>query len=193
MKKTIIWIALFAIVLSACAPAVTPEPTATPDIMGTTEALAREMVSGTLTAMPTNTPPPTETPLPTETPTPAATETETPTPEPTLAPTLPPFYGEFAPAGLPTGVNKGYVLFQNDSKIKPVHLNIHGTTAQGERPYYYKWTFSEGQHRWDIPFGTYDYVIFLGEKKIFSGTFRINNTDKTTFFIRDDKVNIAGP
>lgn len=191
MKKFINWGLLLAFTLAACAPAPEPEPT--PDIPGTTEALAREMVSGTLTAMPTNTLPPTETLLPTETPLPSETPLPTETLTPTAEPTLPPFYGEFAPAGLPSGVNKGYVLFQNETKIKPVHLNIHGTTAQGERPYYYKWTFHESQHRWDLPFGTYDYVIFLGEKKIFSGSVRINNSDKTTFFIRDDKVVIAGP
>ena len=193
MKKIIIWIILLSFLLAACAPAVTPEPTPTPDIMGTTEALANEMVSGTLTAMPTNTSLPSETPLPTETPLPSETPTPAETATPTAAPTLPPFYGEFAPAGLPAGVDKGYILFQNETKIKPIHLNIQGTTTQGEKPYYYVWTFHESQHRWDLPFGTYDYVIFVGDKKTFYGSFRVSNWDKTTFFIRDNKVVIAGP
>ncbi|PKN91735.1 MAG: hypothetical protein CVU44_17630 [Chloroflexi bacterium HGW-Chloroflexi-6] len=193
MKKTIIWIVLLSFVLAACAPAATPEPTATPDIMGTTEALAKEMVSGTLTAMPTNTPLPTATSLPTETPLPSETPLPAETATPTPAPTLPPFYGEFAPAGLPQGVDKGYILFENETNIRPVSLNISGTTAQGARPYYYVWTFHESQHRWDLPFGTYNYVIFLGDKKTFYGSFRINNTDKTTIFIKDNKVVIAGP
>jgi len=191
MKKTFTWIMLLVVGLSACAPATPPTPT--PDIPGTTEALAREIVSGTLTAMPTNTLPPTETPLPTETPPPSETPTETPSPTPTITPTLPPFYGEFIPAGLPAGVNKGYILFENETKISPIHLNIQGTTEQGERPYYYKWSFEGRQHRWDLPFGTYDYVVFVGDKKIFYGSFRIYNTDKTTFYIRDNKVVIAGP
>lgn len=193
MKNMMIWLTLtlLATGLAACAPATPPPPT--PDIPATTAALAQEIVSGTLTAMPTPTLPPSETPTPTETLTPTATATETATPEPTITATIPPFYGEFAPAGLPPGVDKGYVLFNNETKIRPVYLNITGITAQGERPYYYKWTFHESQHRWDLPFGTYDYVIFLGDKKMYSGSFRINNYDKTTFFIRENKLNIAGP
>jgi hypothetical protein len=193
MKKTIIWIVLLSFVLAACAPAATPEPLPTVDIMGTTEALAKEMVSGTLTAMPTNTPLPTSTFLPTEIPLPSETPTPAETATPTPAPTLPPFYGEFAPAGLPKDVNRGYILFENETKIRPVSLNITGTTTQGERPYYYVWTFHESQHRWDLPFGTYNYVVFLGDKKMFSGEFRISNWDKTTFYIRENKVVIAGP
>ena len=193
MKKTILWMLSMVILLAACAPAVQGEPTATPDIAGTTEALAQEIVSGTLTAMPTATPTATETATPTETSTPSMTPTETATLEPTATATLPPFYGEFAPAGLPQGVDKGFVLFENETNITPVYINISGTTAQGERPYYYKWNFSERQHRWNLPFGTYNYVIFLGEKKVFYGSVRIYNYDKTTIFIREDKVKIVGP
>jgi hypothetical protein len=192
MKKLINWGLLLAFTLSACAPAAAPVPTV--DTQATIEALAMEIVASTLTAMPTETPLPTETSTPTDTPLPTETPTETPTPEPTITPTMPVFYGEFAPAGLPQGVNRGYLLFQNDSKINPIHLNFHGTTDQGERPYYYKWTFEGRQHRWDIPFGTYNYVIYVGDRRMHSGTVRINNSDKTTFFIREEnKLNIAGP
>jgi hypothetical protein len=193
MKKNLLLLFAISLLIAACAPAATPEPSATPDIPGTTEALAQEIVASTLTAMPTNTLTPTATFTPTETPLPTATFTETPTLEPTATATLIPFWGEFAPAGLPQGVNKGYILFENETNIKPVYLNIQGTTEQGERPYYYKWSFEERQHRWDLPFGTYTYVIFLGEKKMFTGTFRINNYDKTTFFIRENMVKIVGP
>lgn len=193
MKKLFLLIILFAILLSGCSPAESIPPTATVDIPGTTEALAGTIVAGTLTAMPTNTAPPTETPLPTETLPPTATETETPTSTPTIAATLPPFYGEFAPAGLPAGVDKGLVKVSNETKIKTVSLNIQGTTAQGERPYYYRWTFSESSYVFSLPFGTYNYVIFVGEKLMYSGAFRIYNYDKTTIFIRDGKVVIVGP
>jgi hypothetical protein len=192
MKKPILLMTLLAVMFSACAPAAEPVPTV--DTQATIEALALEIVAGTLTAMPTETPLPTETSTPTETPLPTETPTETPTLEPTITPTLPVFYGEFTPAGLPTGVNRGYLLFQNDSKINPIYLNFQGTTDQGERPYYYKWTFEGRQHRWDIPFGTYNYVIYVGDRRVHSGTVRINNSDKTTFFIREEnKLNIAGP
>jgi hypothetical protein len=191
MKRFLLIATLFALLTACGGQAQTPAPTV--DVQATISSLSGTMAAGTLTAQPTATLTPTSTPEPpTETPVPP-TETATPSPEPTGTPTLPVFYGEFAPAGLPSGVNKGYILFENETKIKPIHLNINGTTAQGERPYYYKWTFEERQHRLNIPFGTYDYVVFLGDKKLFVGTFRINNFDKTTFFIRDDKVVIVGP
>lgn len=185
-------------VLTACSGQAQP-PAPTADMNATVAALSGTMTAGTLTAQPTQTPSPAPTFTPEATATftlePTATFTPEPTatftPEPTA--TLPPFYGEFIPAGLPADVLKGYILFENQSNIKPVHLNIQGTTEQGERPYYYKWTFEERQHRHYLPFGTYTYVIFLGEKKMFSGSVRINNFDKTTFFIRDDKVVIVGP
>ncbi len=191
MKRFFLTLLLLT-VLTACSGQA-QEPVPTVDVNATIAAISSTMMAGTLTAQPT------ETPLPTSTFTPEPTATFTLTPEPTATftpeptATLPPFYGEFIPAGLPSGVLKGYILFENETKISPVHLNIHGTTAQGERPYYYKWTFEERQHRHYLPFGTYDYVIFLGDKKMFSGSVRINNFDKTTFFIREDKVVIVGP
>lgn len=190
MKKNLLLFTLFTF-LTACSQTQAPVPTV--DVNATIAAMSGTMMAGTLTAQPTQTPLPTSTftPEPTATFTVTPTPTETHTPTPTA--TLPPFYGEFAPAGLPNGVNKGYLLFENETDISPIHLNFHGTTAQGEKPYYYKWTFETRQHRHNIPFGTYDYVIFLGDKKIFSGTIRINNFDKTTFFIRKDKVVIVGP
>lgn len=191
MKRLFLMLTLLTVLTACSGQAQTPVPTV--DVNATIAAMSGTMMAGTLTAQPTQTPLPTAT----FTPEPTATFTTTPTPTETLTPTptatLPPFYGEFTPAGLPPGVNKGYILFENETKIRPVHLNIQGTTAQGERPYYYRWTFDGRQHRHNLPFGTYDYVIFLGEKKMFSGSFRINNFDKTTFFIRDNKVVIAGP
>ncbi len=183
---------LMLTLLTACSgQAQTPAPTV--DVNATKAALAGTMMAGTLTAQPTQTPLPTST----FTPEPAATFTITPTPTETLTPTptatLPPFYGEFTPAGLPAGVRRGYILFENETNIRPVYLNIQGTAEQQEKPVYYRYTFEGRQHRYDIPFGTYDYVIFLGEKKMFSGSVRINNFDKTTFFIRDNKVVIVGP
>ncbi|PWH13922.1 MAG: hypothetical protein DDG60_09435 [Anaerolineae bacterium] len=191
MKRFAFLFILLALLAACSGPAQTPVPTV--DVNATIAALSGTMMAGTLTAQPTQTP----TATTTFTPEPTATFTLTPEPTATFTPeptaTFIPFYGEFTPAGLPAGVDRGYVLFQNDSSIKTVHLNIQGTTAQGERPYYYKWTFEERQHRHNLPFGTYQYVIFLGEKKMFSGSFRIYNYDKTTFFIRDDKIVIAGP
>ncbi len=192
MKRFLLFAALLAL-LTACSGQAQPPAPPTADINATVAALAGTMMAGTLTAQPTETPLPTSTPLPpTETPLPP-TETPTNTPEPTIPPTPIPFYGEFAPAGLPYDVNKGHLLFENESSIKKVHLNFNGTTAQGEKPYYYKWTFEERFHRHYMPFGTYNYVIYLGDKKMFSGSFRINHFDKITFFLYDDKIIIVGP
>ncbi len=191
MKRFFLILILLTVLTACSSQAQSPAPTV--DVNATIAALSGTMMAGTLTAQPTETPLPTSTftPQPTATFTLTPTLTETLTPTPTA--TLPPFYGEFVPAGLPNGVNRGLVLFENETQIRPVHLNIQGTTAQGEKPYYYRWTFDESRHKYDLPFGTYDYVIFLGEKKIFSGSVRIYNFDKTTFFIREDKVVIAGP
>jgi len=173
MKRLFLILTMLTVLTACGGQAQAPVPTV--DVNATIASLSGTMMAGTLTAQPT------QTPLP----------TSTFTPEPTA--TLPPFYGEFAPAGLPDGVNKGYVLFENETKIKPVHLNFQGTTLQGERPYYYKQTFEERQHRFNPPLGTYTYVIYLGDKKMFSGSLRLTGPDKTTFFIRDDKVVISGP
>lgn len=192
MKKFVYAIFLLTFGLAACAPAAEPVPTV--DIQATAGAMAQEIVAGTLTAMPTATATATEPPIPTETPVPSETPTETPSPEPTITPAVQILYGEFAPAGLPDGINRGYVLFENESKINPIYLNFQGTTAQGELPYYYTFRFEGRQHRWDLPFGTYNYVIYVGEKRMHSGTVGIANYDKTTFFIREEnRLNIAGP
>jgi len=191
MKRLFLILTMLTVLTACGGQAQAPVPTV--DVNATIASLSGTMMAGTLTAQPTQTPLPTSTftPEPTATFTLTPEPSATPTPEPTA--TLPPFYGEFAPAGLPDGVNKGYVLFENETKIKPVHLNFQGTTLQGERPYYYKQTFEERQHRFNPPLGTYTYVIYLGDKKMFSGSLRLTGPDKTTFFIRDDKVVISGP
>ncbi len=191
MKRFFLTLTLLTMLTACGGQAQTPAPTV--DVNATIAAISGTMMAGTLTAQPSQTPLPTST----FTPQPSATFTITPEPTATFTPeptaTLPLFYGEFTPAGLPASINRGYILFENETKIRPVTLNIQGTTDQQERPVYYRYTFEERQHRYNIPFGTYQYVIFLGEKKIFSGSFRINNFDKTTFFIREDKVVIVGP
>lgn len=195
MKRFFLTLTLLALLTACSGQAQTPAPTV--DVNATVAAFSSTMMAGTLTAQPTDTPLPTPTSTSTFTPEPTATFAITPTSTETLTPTptvtLPPFYGEFTPAGLPAGVRRGYILFENETKISPVYLNITGKAERQDKPVYYRYTFEGRQHRYEIPFGTYDYVIFLGEKKMFSGSFRINNFDKTTFFIRDNKVVIIGP
>lgn len=74
-KNTVI-VLLIVILLSACAPAKTPEPVA---LVNTATA-----IPPTATPLPTDTQTPTLTPTPTETPTPTATATDIPTATPTL-------------------------------------------------------------------------------------------------------------
>jgi hypothetical protein len=191
MMKNYLLLALLLVLLCAgCAPAVKVTPSATFDIPATTEALAGTIVAGTLTAMPTRTPPPTqtETPIPpTETPLPP---TETASPSPTLTPE--PFFGTLAAAGLPNNGKMGFIKVDNNSDFMPITLTIQGVTASGEKPIYIAYKI-ERSFTFEIPFGSYTYVVDLAGKRTLSGDFRINNYDKTTINIQNNKVIITGP
>ena len=82
MSRTLIMIAVVAVLMGACqaAPTATPAPTASPT--ATASPTPRPTSTPTPTATPTPTPTPTATPRPT--PTPTATPTPTPTPFPDL-------------------------------------------------------------------------------------------------------------
>ncbi len=188
MKKLLIYALLFVFAISACAPAVAT-PTVEPvNVDATIAAHAAEYVAGTLTAMPTNTPLPTETPTstpePTFTPEPTATETAT------VTPTVALFIGSLESSDT-SGLPKGLFVIFNEAK-SPAVVTIQGVTQPGEKAVYYSWLV-EKIFKFDIPFGSYTYYINVSDKKIFTGSFRINNYDKTEMHILLTKVNILGP
>lgn len=191
MEKICLLLISFALGLSACAPATPPAPT--PDEAATISALAQTMVAETLTAVPTltATPPPSATPIPAsatpaETTIPGATASAAPLASPTL------FEGTLAPAGLPNDERVGWIVLSNESDFKDGTITLNGVTSVGEKPVYFSYAFTR-LLKFYLPWGTYKYYITAGDKKHFSGEFRINNWDKTTIVIRNDKLLVRGP
>ncbi|NCP88100.1 MAG: hypothetical protein CO094_13490 [Anaerolineae bacterium CG_4_9_14_3_um_filter_57_17] len=195
MKKILLLLVIFIIGLSACAPATRPPPT--PDEAATISALAETMVAETLTAAPTATASltPTETPIP-ATPTPAetATPSETPTETTTLTPAVSPtqFQGTLAANGVPNDGRVGLIVVSNESDFKNATITLTGVSANGNYPLYLSYAFTRILS-FEIPWGTYKYYVTIGDKKSYSGEFRINNWDKTMIVIRNDKLLVRGP
>lgn len=190
MKKILLTLILAAL-LGACAPTATPEPTA--DAAATISVQASTIVASTLTAQPTATPIPTNTPEPSATFTPIP-PTETPAaPTATLTPLASPtvFQGTLAPydvSGLPTGLFR----IENSSGEESIVVTIQGTTKPGEKPVYYSYLVTK-VFLFDIPWGSYNYTVQIGTKKLYTGTFGIANKDKTTMRVFLNKIVIVGP
>jgi hypothetical protein len=189
MKRLLLILTLLAL-LSACAPAQTPQPTL--DVAATIESLSGTMTAGTLTALPTATTQPSSTPeLPTATLT-LPTETSTPTLEPTATLTPEPFFGTLDPLGA-GDYKTGLFLIENNSGEAFIIVNISGTTNQGNpKPWYYTDKITSTT-LFNIPWGDYSYSVQIGTKKTLSGSFIIRNKDKTTMRVSKDKVIVVGP
>lgn len=185
MKRILIFLLLISSLLAACGPAPTPEPTA--DIIATAKSISQTMVAGTLTAQPTATPLPTDTPtppLPTDTPTATVTATSTET----LTPV--PFVGCFAPAGvgnIPTDLFR----FENNTK-QTLRISLNGVSFTGNQTVNCSYIVTLS-YNVEIIWGNYNYAVQIGTKKTIQGTFMINNDDKTTMHIYDNKVAVTGP
>ncbi len=196
-----------AFLLAACGPAPATAPAI--DAVATIDSYAATMIAEALTAMPTPTTPPTETPAPLPTETPLALPSDTPSSQPadataTLEPsatpdlfypatkTPTPFLGTLAPLGL-DGLPLGVFLIENNTEYKNrVLVSIYGVTSPGEKPVYYAYEIGT-RFLFNIPFGTYNYTVNIADKKTFTGSFRINNYDKTTMRISLTKIQILGP
>jgi hypothetical protein len=189
MKRLLFATLVIALLLPACGPVPTPVPT--PDIPATTQAMTNEIVASTLTAMPTATATaiPTQTSLP-----PTATATFTPEPTGTSTPTETatsiPFQGTLAPAGLDGTLPVKKFLVENNSS-KTVKLFITGVSSPGDKPLYYEYEIT-GSFAFDIVWGSFQYLVYVGNRQ-FSGSFRINNYDKTVMHVYTNKVVVTGP
>jgi hypothetical protein len=196
MHKVIFTLTIAAVFMGACG--LVPSPVPTVDVTAvyqTAEAGVATSVEQTLEAMPTATLRPTETPIPpTETPaytdTPVFTETPSPTATLAVTNTSVPFQGS-TPSG--SDVGKTCLLrIENKSSIRPITIAFDGVSPNGNTPFYYAYQV-ELVMMFQLPWGSWNYWIKLGDKKEFRGSFRINNYDKTTIRIYNDRVQIQGP
>ncbi len=193
--KRILFSTLLVLLLSACGPAATPEPTA--DIAATLNAISGTMVAGTLTARPTATALPTATASETptipaiETATPVATATETPLPPTeTLTPT--PWIGTLDPLGAANG-RTGTFLIENNSGEPEIIVSFYGMTSGGNsKPLYLAYRVQR-RFVFEMPWGSYNYTVAIGDRKTFTGTVGINNWDKTTMRVSMQKIVVVGP
>ena len=194
MKYSSLIVILF-LLTSACTPATPAAPT--PDFAGTIVALSGTTVALTLTAIPTATLEPSSTPtlVPTETPIPAASET--PVPVIQASPTYfnqasaTAWEGTLSP-GNTGGLPDGALRLENNSGVKEVIFTFNCITTTRSQPVYYAWKVT-GAFNTRILFATCQYVIQIPNKKIFTGTFKIANDDKTTIRVEPRKVIITGP
>jgi hypothetical protein len=184
MKRILIVSLLISALLTACA-APTPQPT--PDIDATVRAISGTMVASTLTAQPTTTPLPTDTPTlppPTGTPTPTATFL------PTETMTSQAFVGCFAPAGS-NNIPVGTFRIENNTK-ETLRVYLNGVSFSGDKTVNCSYIVTLSFNI-EIIFANYDYSVQIGTKRTIEGSFMINNDDKTTMRVYDNKVVVVGP
>ncbi len=184
------FIVAILLLMNACAPAVAPTPNV--NTKATVNAIAQTIVAGTLTAQPTSTPAPTNTPQPTGTPTIPPTETMTPMPALTDTSTPVPFNGTLAPAGLNGTLPTKTFIIQNYTS-ETLRVSIYGVSSPGDKPVYYAYNVT-GSYSFQIVWGTFNYTVMVGNKKTFTGSFKINNYDKTVMQVYDSKPpHFVGP
>jgi len=180
MKYTLLIGLLVAVLLSACGPAPTalPEPTAT-------------VLPPQVTATPpsTDTATPTATPTPSRTPKPTRTRKPTKTPMPTKAPKGKLFIGCFAP----NGVKGPTAPFKLEARTnKRVTIFINGVSRNGNHPIYCTEVVRQGVPRFlTLMWGDYTYRVQIGDRTTMFGDFFINNPDKATMRVFEDKIQIG--
>jgi hypothetical protein len=163
------------LLVTACGP--NPD-----DLAATAQALADQYLAGTQTAAwslsPTSSPTSTNTPAPSPTATPLPTQTFTPSPSPSA--TFPP------PTITPTLDPKrsAPLLFQNKTDGN-VYVILTGAM-------YGEYAFSDSNIVM-VPWGTYNYRVWIDGVDLHEGSFTINNLDKYTLVIEPDKVHVLTP
>ncbi len=185
MKRLLVSLLGLIMALTACGPKAPPtvDPT---EVYRTAYVMARTAAAETLTAMPTNTS------LPTDTPTASPTATQTPIPPtdtPTATLTPAPSSGQVAP-NPNLKFNYGLLRFENNSG-EEVQVILNCIDPQGY-PIYYEYTFKSSMNI-QASLGSYSYLVYVGKKRSFSGSFSISGPDKTTIKVFLNKVVISGP
>ncbi len=188
--KTLVLLASFAILLSACTLGELSED----QIRATAQILASTEIVQTLAALPSDTPLPTytSTSIPTNTAepslTPSQTSTETPSPYPTAAATWTPF-GVLQPTDMGSAqANKSdknaALLFDNQSGEQ-----IQFTFTS---PIYQEYDFTKNMII-IVDEDTYTYQAFIGNKGPYTGTISVTNGDKHVLTFYKDHIHFATP
>lgn len=202
------WIMALAMIIGACSPASSAEPTISPeDIQSTAVAAAFTIVAETQAAIPTNTPiPPTDTPVPTPLP------TDTPIPLPTLdVPTLAPTLDVVSQPTNDTGGDPCNQPLPGSIEGAPTKIRIKNTTKGTLVGSLYLNKTPFGECGWrgfnlgkndsvtftDLVQGCYNVSVFVNgnegkDTKAF-GYGCINNPDLWSFDVYADKVQFNGP
>lgn len=180
MKHTILIGLLLSILLAACAaPAPTAQPTFTP------------VPSPIETMSPTDTAAPSATVTLTATETPEFTRTASATkpPKPTKTPKPKVFIGCFAPAGT-SGPTAPFKIESHTNKRVVAYIN--GVSRNGNFTVYCTEIVKQGIPEYlTLMWGNYQYTIEIGASITKRGTFFINDSDKATMQIFEDKIRIG--
>lgn len=189
MKHLIIACLLLTVVLSSCGGGT---PTAQPIAESQTRAAATLAAQATAaTPVPTDTlaPSSTLTLTPTETPELTPTTSATKPPKPTKTPKPKFFSGCFTPNGV-KGRTAPFKLEAHTNRRVVVYIN--GTSRNGNYPIYCSYIVRQG-----VPiiltlmWGDYTYMIQVGGRGTLNGSFFINDDDKATMRIYEDRVQIG--
>lgn len=198
MKRLYPILIMIMLILTACGPKAIPTPDLV-DVQNTAIAIAWTWAAETQTAMPTATPVP-----------PTATSTPTLMPTMTMAPTIPPANDALSlPTATPaTGgdpCNKtlsswtgpeAKLLIVNEVK-GTVNLSIYLNETAFACGYAYANFNDKGQTLMTVPYGCYSMYGWVTTKKgkeyTVSGYGCINNPDKWTLVIRDERILLLPP
>ena len=187
MKHAIIIGFLIATLLAACRVAPTPAPAidgVQTRVAGTLTALAALIPTDTATPLPTGTSAPTETVV---TSTRTATSTQPPKPTKTPKPKL--FIGCFTPNGI-KGATAPFKLEAHTNKRVVAYIN--GVSRNGDHPIYCTEIVKQGLPiTLTLMWGDYTYMVQIGNKITRYGSFFINDDDKATMRIFEDKIAIG--
>ncbi len=179
MKHTLLVGFLLATLLTACSAVPTPQPTATL----TPVPSATETTSPTETASPPPTATSTETPEPTR----AASATKPPKPTKTPKPKL--FIGCFTPNGI-KGPTAPFKIEARTNKKVVVYIN--GISRNGNHPIYCTEIVKQGLPKLlTLMWGDYTYMVQIGDRITKRGTFFVNDSDKATMQVFEDKIRIG--
>jgi hypothetical protein len=180
MKHLTIVCILLAIILTGCGVA----PTAQPIIIVITVTPPPPTATATATIAPTDT----KTPRPTRTRKPTATRKPTQV-KPTKTPKPKFFSGCFTPNGI-KGQTAPFKLEAHTAQKVVVYIN--GLSRNGNHPIYCSYVVRRGLPKiLTLMWGKYTYLVHVGDKTTRSGDFFINDSDKATMRVYNDKIQIG--
>lgn len=100
------------------------------------------------------------------------------------------FVGCFAPAGA-NNIPVGVFRIENNTK-ETLRVYLNGVSFSGDKTVNCSYIVTLSFNI-EIIFANYDYSVQIGTKRTIEGKFYINNDDKTTMRVYDNKVVVVGP